>query len=327
MRIITNSVMDFIVKKTTELSEIERQGLLDCFNDVFERERSLEEMLNQYLNTPMGYCIHSLCIDEERIVAAHTAFPSYYWVGERKVKAYVTGDTMVRKDYRDGAVFLDIMTGLTSFMKNNNYTFVFGFPNDNSYAVNKKGKLGVEFGKLDVYIMLYRIGGVKKALFWLNPLSTLFSYLWLAVSRVGAKTEISKPYIHKDDETYNPTRYKRMDGNYNHVKLDDFEFYYKIKLQEGVRTAFLIDVVGKSERRFQKAVKYIVRVEKNKFDLLMYIGHLPTDVKRIGLIKIPHKFEPKHFYMTGKVCDKSLDKKLIYEIKNWDVNMSDYDLL
>lgn len=327
MRIITNSVMDFIVKKTTELSEIERQGLLDCFNEVFERERSLEEMLNQYFNTPMGYCIHSLCNDNGRIVASHTAFPSYYWVGGQKLKVYITGDTMVRKEYRDGAVYLDIIMGLTSFMKKNGYALVFGFPNENTYAVNKKGKLSVEFGKLNIYIMPYRIGGLKKSLFLFNPLSILFSHLWVFASWIGAKKEISKPHIHKDEESYNPTRYKRMDGNYNHVKLDDFEFYYKIRVQEGIRTAFLIDVVGKSERRFLKAIKYIMRVEKKRFDLLMYVGHLPIGVKRIGLIKIPHIFEPKHFYMTGKACDKSLDTKLIYNIKNWDVNLSDYDII
>ena len=319
--------MDFVIKKTTELTEIEKLSLLDCFVDVFEHQRTMEEMYNQYNNTPMGYCIHSLCIDNGRIVAAHTAFPSYYWVNGKKLKVYITGDTMVRKDYRDGVVYLDITMGLTSFMKKNGYAFVFGFPNENSYAVNKKGKLGVEFGKLNIYIMPYRIGGIKKELSWLNPLSVFFSQLWLAASGVGAKTEVSKPYIHKDDKTYNLTRYKRMDGNYNHVKLDDFDFYYKIKLQEGIRTAFLIDVVGKSERRFQKAIKYIIREEKRRFDLLMYVGHLPIGVKRIGLIKIPQKLEPKHFYMTGKVCDKDLDKNFIYDIKNWDVNLSDYDII
>lgn len=319
--------MEFIIKKTTELTDEEKQSLLNCFVEVFEHERTLEEMFNQYLNTPMGYSIHSLCIDNGRIVAAHTAFPSYYWVGEQKVKAYITGDTMVRRSYRDGTVFLDISMGLTTFMRKAGYAFVFGFPNENSYAVNKKGRLAVEFGRLDTFILPYRIGGIKPGLSWLNPLSIIFCKFWLSFSGIGARETLSYPVVHKDNESYNPSRYKRLDGSYNHIQKYESDFYYKIKKHEGIRTAFLIDVIGKSQKRFLFAVKYILENEKENFDLLMYVGHLPNPISKIGMIKVPRKFEPKHFYMTGKVLDKSLDTKLIYDINNWDVNLSDYDLI
>lgn len=319
--------MEFVIKKTTELDEVEKVSLLDCFIEVFDHKRSMEEMLNQYLNTPMGYCVHSLCIDNHRIVAAHTAFPSYYWVGAQKIKTYITGDTMVRKEYRDGAVYLDVMMGLNQYMKKAGYAFVFGFPNENSYAVNKKGRLAVEFGRMDTYILPYRIGGIKRGLAWLNPLSKWFSKFWLFCCSVRAKDDVQVAPIHKDDESYNFTRYKRLDGDYNHIQKDNLNFYYKLKLHEGVRTAFIIDVIGKSETRFQNAIKYILKTEKDSFDLLMYVGHLPGNLRRIGLIKIPRKIEPKHFYMTGKVYEKSLDSKLICDINNWDVNLSDYDLI
>ena len=319
--------MEFVIKKTTELTESERQSLLDCFNEVFEKNRTMEEMCNQYLNTPMGYCIHSLCIDEGNIVAAHTAFPSYYWVGNEKVKAFITGDTMVKKGYRDGVVYMDITTGLTSYMKKDGYAFSFGFPNENSYAVNKKTKQAVEIGRLDTFVLPYRVGGIKHGLGWLNPISKLFCHLWLSFSSICANNDKYKPLVHKDNETYNTSRYKRMDGNYQHVKQDDAEFYYKVKTHEGVRTAFLIDLIGKSEKRFLQAVRYLLKTEKDNFDLLMYVGHLPKSIKWTGLIKFPRKYEPKHFYMTGKVYDKSLDAKSICDIENWDVNLSDYDVI
>ena len=319
--------MDFVIRKTTELSEKEKKSLLDCFIEVFDNKRSLEEMYNQYANTPMGYSIHSLCLDNGQVVAAHTAFPSYYWVGEQKVKTYITGDTMVRKGYRDGAIYLDVTMGLTSYMKNAGYGFVFGFPNENSYAVIKKGCLAVEFGRLDTYILPYRIGGIKRRLAWLNPLTKLFCKIWLFRCSFGAKEEVFKPLVHKDDESYNPPRYKRLDGDYCHVLNEETEFYFKIKKHEGVRTAFLIDVIGKSEKSFQNAVKNLLEKEKDNIDLLMYVGHLPKEICKIGLIKVPRKIEPKHFYMTGKVLDKSLDTKRIYDINSWDVNLSDYDLI
>lgn len=320
--------MEFVVKKTTELTLSDKQSLLDCFIDVFKHERSMDEMLNQYMNTPMGYSIHSLCLDEGRVVAAQTAFPSYYHVNGNRVTAFITGDSMVRKAYRDGAVYLDIESNLGQYMKQQGYSFAFGFPNENAYPIIKKGKLSKEIGRLDTYVLPYRVGGIRSGLSWLNPLSKIFCYIWLLCNRMGMKSKVCTSLIHKEEETYNESRYRRLDGKYKHLKLDSTEFYYKIKIQEGVRTAFLIDVVGKSEKAFWLAVKYILKNEKQSLDLLMHVGHLPVGVKRIGLIKIPRRYEPKHFYMTGKVLDtKQVDKNVIYDISNWDVNLSDYDLI
>ena len=45
----------FIVKKTTELSIDEKKQIINLFNIVFDKNRSVEEFDNQYLNNPMGY--------------------------------------------------------------------------------------------------------------------------------------------------------------------------------------------------------------------------------------------------------------------------------
>lgn len=319
--------MELAIKKTTDLTKEEQQSMLDCFLEVFEHERTLEEMYNQYVNTPMGYSIHALCIDDGRIVAAHTAFPSYYWIGDLKVKSFITGDTMVRKGYRDGVVFLDLIFDLNSYMKKEGYAFIFGFPNENTYALNKKTKQSVEIGRLDTYILPYRIGGIKKGLKCFNPLSKLFCHFWVKYCSLFSSYNMFTPAIHKDDETYNQPRYKRLDGDYQHIKNDNVECYYKIKAHEGVRTAFLIDVIGKSEKKYCYAVQEILKKEKENFDLLLFVGHLPSSFKKLGLLKIPRKYEPKHFYMTGKIFDKEIKPDLIYNIENWDVNLADYDLI
>ena len=195
--------MEYFVKKTTELTEQEKNDLLSCFLEVFGHERSMEEMCNQYLNTPMGYCFHSLGYDEGKLVAAHNAFPVYYWIGEKKVKAYYGGDTMVKKGYRDGFVFLDVVRGLGRHMDKEGFAFSFGFPNDNSYPVFKKVKLAKDIGRLDTYILPYRIGGIKKSLKWLNPLSKLFCRAWVLLNGIGLRKELYVPLIRKDDKSYN----------------------------------------------------------------------------------------------------------------------------
>ncbi len=42
--------MEFIVKKTTELTSIEKEQILSLFNEVFEKSRTIQEFNNQYLN-------------------------------------------------------------------------------------------------------------------------------------------------------------------------------------------------------------------------------------------------------------------------------------
>ena len=320
--------MEFAIKKTTELTDSEWSGILDCFIEVFDHKRTMEEMKNQYSNTPMGYCVHSLCYDEGNIVAAHTAFPSYYWIGNEKVKVFITGDTMVKEGYRDGSAYPDLLMSLNRYMKHDNYVFQFGFPNENAYFIDKKGRFAKMIGRLNIYILPYRIGGIKQSLVFFNPLSRLFCHIWLIWSSIWSKKEIRKALIHKDDESYNEPRYKRMDADYSHIKTNAVDFYYKVKEHEGVRTAFLIDVIGKSNKRFQTAVKYIIKNERKNFDLLMYVGHLPENVNHIGLIRVPRRFEPKHFYMTGKMINKGIiEEETVFDIYNWDVNLSDYDVI
>lgn len=319
--------MEFIVRKTTELTESEKEGVLELFQRIFEKRRSLEELNNQYLQNPFGYSYHSLIIDADRIVGAHTAFPSYYWVGNQRIKSYITGDSMVDRAYRDGLSYLDMVYALNRKMKDEGFALTFGFPNDKAFPLVKKMKIGKEIGRLNTYIFPYRIGGIKSYLKWLNPLTKICCHIILWYYRVGASDKVYCYPIHKDEETYNAFRYKRMDGNYCHVFLDGNEFYYKIITHEGVRTAFLIDVVKKSEANYCKAVSYIVKNENKRFDLLMYVGHIGNHIRKIGLLKIPMKMEPKHFYFTGKVISKNLDESVIYNVENWDVNLSDYDLI
>ena len=51
--------MNFIVKRTNELTQIEKQQICDLFLDVFKKEKSLKDFEKQFLNTTKGYSYHS----------------------------------------------------------------------------------------------------------------------------------------------------------------------------------------------------------------------------------------------------------------------------
>ena len=99
-----------------------------------------------------------------------------------------------------------------------------------------------------------------------------------------------------------------------------------MKEHEGVRTAFIVDVSPKSPRNFVDAVKYLLKHHSKEFDLVLYPGELPFGVT--GMIKLPRKVEPKNFNMTANILDKeAVDESVIYDIRNWDTNLSNYDLI
>lgn len=316
--------MEFIVKKTTELTVAEKEQIVSLFNEVFDKNRTIQEFNNQYLNNPLGYSFHSLMLKDGVVVGHNSGIPCYYRVKGKRLLFICNVDTMIKKQCRGIDNFFDMMTHATNRYKEEGAAMLYGFPNDNSYPILKSIGLMEDIGKLDTYCLPYRIGGIKKSLSFLNLFSMLFCRSWVIFSSCFASKQMKVFSVEKDADSYNATRYKRNDGIYSIVKLDSFQFMYKIITYEGVRTAFLVDVVNKSARNFSKAVKYIIQNEHVDFDLILYVGHLPFC--NHGMIKIPRKFEPKHFNFTGFLLNEK-DKDLLFNIESWDVNLSNYDLI
>ena len=319
--------MEYRFANTKELTDKEFDGILNLFNTVFSRSLTADELRSQYTSTEFGYSYHSFLMDNGVVIAHHAAFPSKYCVGEKEMLTFYTGSTMVDKQYRDGFCFLEVVKKLTANMAQRGYAFVFGFPNEQSYKVFGRIFKTKNIGKLKIYCLPYRIGGIKNALTILNPFSILFCGLWMWLHHFGGKKTVKTKLIHKNDDVFNLTRYKRLEQEYSHINIDGLEFYYCVKLHEGVRTAFLIDVRQKSQYNFRKAIWYIFKHCRKDFDLIMYVGDL-DEVGHIGLIRIPVRYEPKHFYVTGKILDKTvIEDSVFYDIKNWDLNLSNYDII
>lgn len=313
--------LDFVVKRTTECSDVELKQMNDLFNEVFEKDRPLEIMLNQYTQNPFGYSYHSMIMDGEKIVGMNVYVPVYFKVNGEKILFADIIDSMISKPYRDIFNYVDMCSTGYKRMKKEGVKFAYGYPNDNAYPITIKAKVSKEVGKMFTYCLPYRIGGIKNSLGWLNWATKAFCWCWLEISSLFASKKVSAYQIEKDSESYNPTRYKRNDGNY----FFGDGFVYKIIEYEGIRTAFLIDVYEKSAKNFCKAVKYILKREGKNFDTLLYPGFLKFTCT--GMVKIPHKFEPKRFVLTGKSLDKSFEFDGLWDINNWDTNLSNYDLI
>jgi hypothetical protein len=318
--------MEYLVKKTTELSDSEQEMINSLFNSVFKRNRTITEFRNGFLNTPLGYSYHSLIIDNGIIVGCNSYIPSYY-IMENKRFCFVTGcDTMIDKPCRDFFNYYDMMTTAKEYLKENGIPVIYGFPNDEYFKLVKKRKKAKVIGALTTYCLPYRIGGIKPKLKLLNCLSILFAHLYIFFTALFAGKKVYHFAIEKEAETYNDTRYKRYDGNYNIVTYQGSGFVYKIMEYKDVRSAFLIDVFEKSASNFNKAIKYIIKNHRKDFDILLYVGRLPF--RWHGLIQLPQKLAPKNFNFTGEILRKGeIDEDLFFNIDNWDINLSNYDLL
>jgi hypothetical protein len=318
--------MEIMVKKTTELTPAEKNGIVSLFNTIFDKNRSLEQFHNQFLNNPLGYAFHAMMVDDEKIVGSDSYIPSYYVVNGERVLFANSVDTMVDKPYRDFLTLYNMITTAHNYMRLEGIVFVYGFPNVHSYPVYIKSKLMRDIGSLATYCLPYRIGGVKPALKALNCFSIFFVSAYIFLTSLFAGKNTCRFAVEKEPETYNATRYNRFDGNYIRARYKSSEFVYKLMNYEGIRSVFLIDVFEKSAANFNRAVQYIVKNHYMDFDILLYVGVLPFRLH--GLLRAPDKLAPKKFYFTGEILrEEKIDHSLIFTIGSWDVNLSNYDLL
>jgi len=203
---------------------------------------------------------------------------------------------------------------------------VYAFPNDTLYPIYIKSKLMKNIGNLRVYCLPVKFGWIKKIFIPLDFLLFPLEYVYMTIVSLFASKKIAQFIIAKDSFSYNQTRYKRLEGDYKIILYKGNNFVYKIMEYEGVKSAFLIDVFYKSAKNINDAVRYIMREEAMNTDVILYVGKLKF--KGHGLLSVNNELSPKNFRMTGMILKKDvINEKLFYSIKNWDVNLSDYDLL
>ena len=318
--------MNVIVKKTTELTEYEQREILALFNTVFEKNRTLEHFRNQFFNTVLGYSYHSVLYDGNLIAGCYSYTPSYYRIEGKRYLCALGLDLMIGKEYRGHGYFQKIFSACIDYMRNDGVTCIITFPNDISYPAFIKSKLIYDFGCLTTYALPFRIGGIKPAIKLLNWLSIFLSHSLVFVTSLFANTKVYYFPIEKEAETYNQTRYTQPDGGYHVEQREGGGFVYKIMDYDGVRSAFLIDVFIKSAKNFNTAVKHIIKNHHKEFDILLYAGRLPFGLH--GLITVPQYFSPKKFHFLGQLLQEEVIKAdLFFNPNNWDINLSNYDLL
>lgn len=317
--------MAILVKKTTELSADEINRINELLFNVFGKRRSSEYFLKQYLNTPLGYSYHAMLFDNEELIGFHSGVPFYYKDGDKRFIAGLGMDTMTAVGHRDFFNVRDLFKACEEAMKADGCVLRIGFPNDKSYPVLKKGFKYKDIGKLKTYFLPIKIGAIKPKYRLLNPLSRLYSWTIIQFSHFSTSKKECRFRYGKCRESFDAVRYKWNGGDYKKLEYKGATVYYKTMLFNGVMTAFILDVHPLSKSQFDSAVRRIYSVEGAHIDMIIYVGALPF--VPCSLITMPHKMEPKHFNFTCKPLEKGIFDESIYDLANWDINLSNYDLL
>lgn len=317
--------MDYLFKTTLELTQEERVGIIDLFEEAFHRKIDYESLFDSYyFLTPLGYSYHAMIKDGDRIMGHNAYVPLSFVYKGKKILFVDSVSSMMSSECRDFILYYKLLTNSYKKLKEVGIPFVYGHPNDNAYPVVSKSRLLDDIGRMDLFCLPVRIGGIRKSLRFLNSCTKLLCCLWVKISGLLASEKVYRFGIEQDKASFKETRYKR--DNYEHFEADGCEAIYKFMEYEGVRTAFLMEVYPKSSANFVKSVDYILKKHKANLDLIMYPGTLPFSTT--GMIKLPHKYHPKEFHFSGHIINPDVvDREFIMNIDNWDENLSIYDLV
>ena len=322
--------MEIVCKKTTELTAEEKRQICDCFEAVFEgHSKSLSDFNNEFDNTCLGYSFHTMLKSDENIVVGlYAVIPfDYLYNGEKQLFA-IGVDFMIRKEFRnDFKNVMGICGESMKFAKANGVTCIFAFPNDLSHQLNTRILRMKDIGKLYTYILPYKVGAAKPKLKVLNICSMLLSWLLLFVSRLDCRKKKYSTLFERDRSTFDNTRYKWFNPmEYRFYHDGEMSCSWKVANFDNVKAAFLMDFYPVSSANFNKSVRIMFNAEKDNVGIFLYVGNLPFVTT--SMIKIPLKYAPKNFNFVAQILDKKkVQTEDVYDVNNWDVNLSSYDLI
>lgn len=319
--------MKFLVKRTIDLSDHEKQSLRDLFAEVFSKPKPVERFERQFTKTVLGYSYHGMMLDDEdRLVGAYTSIPVRYEVAGSTRTFGLSVDTMIARGARGNSGNLRRLAEDTyERLAEDGIPFIFGFPNENIYAVRKRILRWKDIGTLDYYLLPLRPDRRKR---WLLPLRPGFLLLAaLLNSRVrmrtaGSNRERSTLVRKVDDTAFRQYRYGP-----EHVKgslPDGTEFFYAVSDLDGTRVACIVDITSLTRHALEQAVAEICGIVGSSMDAIVYVGRL--DERPANLFRLPERFWPKPVRMAGRILVAGDIDERIFSLDAWRVNLSDYDV-
>jgi len=315
---------DFIFKSTRQLTQSDKSQIVELFERVFEKSFSQDLFDRKYLCTPLGYSYHGLMKVDNMIVGTYNIIPYRYRYFGKEVLFGLSVDAMIDKENRGGPYSLCKMATIVyEAMLRDDVGFVFGFPNDMSYEFTKRLLHWKDIGELDFYILLLNIGSVMPRLRFMNCLSRAFAAGFVNLPRFRHTAEPKYNIEKVCDKHFKAHRY---DDRYVMTEVGGGgTIAYRIYTEEhGIRVLYIIDVFPLIFPFFEEAVRELHRRHSKSIDVIMYVGTLPFAPRL--LLRVPESKRPQRVRMCGRLLAPGVVDHRVFQIKNWNVNISNFDV-
>ena len=318
--------MEFLFKKTNELSYEEKQQICSLFEEVFKQKTSIELFEREFLKTIKGYSYHGLMIDNDKIIGAYSAIPVNYNYFGKEYTFALSVDTMIHSNYRGNPYNLKQMANLVyDELKNDGIPFVFGAPNQKVYLVRKKILDWKDIATLDYYILPVNFSFINKNLNFANILVRIFVFLLNKISLIFRKIYSENVLSENIEVCYNLEfqKWRCFDEKLKKIDLKEGFCYYKIKDYKNLKAAYIIDIKPFNKKNIEMFTEKIYEAEKNNIDIIIYTGKL--DFIPVNLFKVPLKLNPRPYEVSGLVLiDDKIDNR-VFDVGNWQLNMINFD--
>jgi len=322
--------MEVRVYKTYEVPEELWEPIAQGFVESFDRQATADDLRHSFCTrNVLGYGYHAVAIADNGEVAGYNVFsPTIYKNG---LKVIVSGSTYVRPKYRKEAfLFMKMVNALRAEVIKDGFQVEVGVPNHNSRKFAAK-VLGLKYvADLDYYMLPLTMSKClkKSALRPLDPIVRLCvkGHIWaqsLFATIFNGKEKQAK-YELVTDAT---SREARFPKKYQHISEGDFDSYYCMIDEDGIRTAYIMDF-RQGELRTSKGLNYTVRqtIRREHPDAILFVGFLR--LTQWSLLKVPYKFIPKHLPFTYCVLDKENKEQFadMDDARNWNFSLMNFDV-
>jgi hypothetical protein len=199
--------------------------------------------------------------------------------------------------------------------------FIYAVPNPNSHLYFMKILKWKDIGKLNYYIWPVNPSKLLKGTSITDTLFKPFNNLAQIVLSYGGD-KINKSPIEKNiSDRFLEYRYS---VNYKTLSENKSRAWYRIYNEDGISTAYIVDVDPMQAKWLAKTVRTIYEREGNTVDLIMYISN--RSLRVFNILKVPLKFEPRPLPLIGRIINPGNIDDMVFELSNWRFNLSDFDV-
>jgi hypothetical protein len=313
-----SAVPVFQVRTTNELEPAEITALTKLFEIVYAKPCPEDLFMRKFANSPTGHAIHSLMFLDGQLIGAFSAIPAPYRYFGQTLLFATTADLMIHPQHRGPISRVQkLAVNLYDALAREGVAFVFCCLRDEIFKLHQAISGWRAIGKVSYY-----------AAPSLAPARALLRAWNREVQPSDAPCEIEK----LNDAVFTNWRYRVFPTPYRTVDLPDggtaiyaTELFYPIAgIPSQLRTGILIDVVPLTAANFDAAIRKI-REREPSLRILAYQGYLRFQPRE--MLRIPAKYEKQAWTFAGKILLPAQVDAKIFDIRHWNINLSNGDLV